>query len=288
MGEESATLDLGVARIAARQHGVVSYRQLLGIGIGKNAISRRFRNGQLHRIHRGVYAVGHSALSPEGHWIAAVLAVGPGVITAAPILTAWGAALSHRSAAELWELLPRRGDSVDVVVPGNGGRRRRTGIRVHRSRTIATGEVTLRRGIPVTTPARTIADLRGAVTPRLVRRATRQAEILGLLNGSGIVTDRTRSDLERDFLRFLRHHRLPPPEVNVGVGRWIVDFLWRSDRLVVETDFHAYHRGTVAFEDDHQRDLQLRRLGYSVHRYTGAQLRSHPAEIAAELSEVLR
>ena len=101
-------------------------------------------------------------------------------------------------------------------------------------------------------------------------------------------SDGTRSDLERDFLRFCRLHGLPAPEVNARVGSWEVDFLWRSRNFVVETDFFGYHRGSVAFEDDHQRDLDLRRRGYTVYRYTGAQLRGHPAEIAAELNEILR
>ena len=92
---------------------------------------------------------------------------------------------------------------------------------------------------------------------------------------------------EDDFLVFLHRHALPRPKVNVRVGPSEVDFLWRSRRLVVETDFHDYHRGSVAFEDDHLRDMQLRRLGYTVHRYTGDQLRAHSAEIAAELREIL-
>ncbi|MEZ5077816.1 MAG: DUF559 domain-containing protein [Solirubrobacterales bacterium] len=103
----------------------------------------------------------------------------------------------------------------------------------------------------------------------------------------GAPSDRTRSDLERDFLRFCRRHRLPTPAVNVKVGRWTVDFLWRDAKLAVETDFFDYHRGSVAFEGDHERDLHLRRLGFTVRRYTGAQLRGYPAEIAAELGEVL-
>jgi very-short-patch-repair endonuclease len=80
---------------------------------------------------------------------------------------------------------------------------------------------------------------------------------------------------------------LPPPESNVRIGRWTVDFLWRRQRLVVETDFYSTHRGSVAFEDDHQRDLDLRRLGYRVRRYTGAQIRDHPALVVADLGEVL-
>jgi very-short-patch-repair endonuclease len=71
-------------------------------------------------------------------------------------------------------------------------------------------------------------------------------------------------------------------------ARWTVDFLWRAERVVVETDFYGYHRGSVSFEDDHQRDLDLRRLGYAVRRYTGTQIRDHPAAVVADLREVLR
>jgi very-short-patch-repair endonuclease len=114
----------------------------------------------------------------------------------------------------------------------------------------------------------------------------RQAEFLGY--ELSLPTDRSRSDLETDFLSFCRRHGLPLPEVNVKVGRWEVDFLWPIHKLAVETDFFDYHRGSVAFEDDPQRELDLRRLGYTVRRYTGAQLRGCPAAIAAELGEVLR
>jgi very-short-patch-repair endonuclease len=200
---------------------------------------------------------------------------------------AWGIAISHRSAAELWDLLPPRGEPVDVTGPGDGGRKRRIGIRIHRSRTISAAEVTLRHGIPVTTPARTIADLGCAVAPRLVRRATRQAEILGLLAGTGAASDRTRSDLERDLLRLCRVNRLPPPEVNKKVGQWTVDFLWRRRRLAVETDSYRYHRGTIAFEDDHARDLDLRARGFEVRRYTGRQITDSPAQVAADLRKAL-
>jgi very-short-patch-repair endonuclease len=110
---------------------------------------------------------------------------------------------------------------------------------------------------------------------------------VGYRLNDGAPLRRTRSDLEDDFLDFLHRHRLPPPEVNVRLGRWEVDFLWRTQTLVVETDFFGYHRGRVAFEDDHQRDLDLRRMGFTVLRYTGAQLAGYPAEIAGELGEIL-
>jgi very-short-patch-repair endonuclease len=293
MGEQSATPDLDIARIAARQYGVVSFRQLTLAGIGRNAVARRVRRGGLHRVHRGVYAVGHRALSAEGRWMAAVLACGTGVVGSGTVYGAWGAAVSHRSAAQLWELLAYERGPPDVIFAGKGGRRPRAGIRLHRSRNLVDAEVTLRRGIPVTIPARTLADLARVAPGRVVRRARRQAELTRLLGGAGdgsgdFATLGTRSDLERDFLALCRHHHLPTPEVNVKLATDLtVDFLWRSRCLVVETDSHTYHRGVVAFEDDHRRDFELRRLGYTVHRYTGAQLRGYPAEIAAELGENL-
>jgi very-short-patch-repair endonuclease len=141
-------------------------------------------------------------------------------------------------------------------------------------------------GIPVTTPARTVADLPGAVPPRLARRAHRQAAVLGLPLGKA-VTDGTRSDLEDDFLDLCRRHRLPPPEVNVRVGRWTVDFLWPDRRIVVETDSFLYHRGKVAFEDDHERDLGLRGLGYDVLRLSEKQIAERDGRVAALLVEAL-
>src|SRR5262249_25626768 len=171
-------------------------------------------------------------------------------------------------------------------------RHRRPGIRVHRAQSLdAECEVlplrTIRRGIPVTSVPRTLEDLHRVVPPRLHRRAVRQAELAGFGLGPTVRGDRTRSDLERDFLTFCRAHGISAPEINAQIGRWTVDFLWREARLVVETDSYTYHRGSVAFEDDHARDLDLRRLGFTIRRYTGAQIRDHPAAVVADLREVL-
>jgi len=137
----------------------------------------------------------------------------------------------------------------------------------------------------VTTPRSTIQDLEQTLAPYLVRKAKSQAEFMKY--ELRLPTNRTRSDLEEDFLRFLAKHGFPPPHVNVKVGKFTVDFLWPEQMLAVETDFFDYHRGHQAFEDDHQRDLELRRLGYTVRRYTGAQLDDYPAEIVVDLGEVL-
>ena len=206
------------------------------------------------------------------------------------ILEYWGAALSHRGAAELWELLPVRDGPVDISIAGDGGRRRRRGIRLHRSHLLLPASVTLRRGIPVTTPAKTIVDLQRAsagkrrlITPRELRRATRQANVRGLQLDERDRRRRERSDLEEDFLALCRRYRLPTPEVNVRVGGKLVDFLWRETKVVVETDGYIYHRGRVAFEDDRTRDLALRRLGYDVMRFADSQIDQEPAQIAAVL-----
>lgn len=218
--------------------------------------------------------------------MAAVLACGP------------EAALSHGAAAVHWDLLRPLDGPIDVTVPSQHGRKRRRGIRIHRCGTLKAplrphgsekrlaALVTVRDRIPVTTVARTLADLPSTLAPYLVRRAIRQAEFLGL--PTGIETDRTRSDLERAFLRLCRRYGLPLPEVNVLIDRMTVDFLWRDRMLVVETDSYATHGGTVAFEDDHDRDLRLRRLGYAVHRFSELQLKSNAAGVAEDVAAALR
>ena len=163
--------DRQIASVAARQHGVALLAQLVAAGVTQRAVARRVKSGHLHRVHRGVYAVGHTRLSKEGRWMAAVLAYGD------------DATLSHRSAAELWGLLPHRNGAVDITVPGAGGRRRRQGIRLHRSLLLTPAVTSRRNGIPVTNPARTLADLPRVATPEEVRRAIRQAEVLGFAIG---------------------------------------------------------------------------------------------------------
>lgn len=275
MTEKLAQPDLLVAGLADTQHGVVSIRQLRGVGISDDGVWGRVRSGRLHRLHRGVYAVGHRAVPREGRWMAAVLACGNGAV------------LSHMSAAALWGLLRPVDGSVHVLTPARSGRARRVGIRLHRSTTLTSGSTTERFHIPVTTPARTIEDLMGEAPPHLVRHAIRQAELARYRLGPRIKGDGTRSDLERDFLRLCRRHGIPAPEVNVKGGRWTVDFLWREQKIAVETDFYDYHRGRVAFRDDRARELGLRRHGLAVHRFSEEQVNEQPAEVAADLRDAL-
>ena len=260
-----------VARIAARQHGVIHIGQLLSAGLSRAGVARRVAAGRLHPVHRGVYAVGHNGLAARGRWKAATLALGPTAV------------LSHRSAAELWGMLKERGGLPHVTIPGSGDRPRRRGLAAHRSSTLTRTETTLRDGIPVTTPSRTLADLLRTESPALVRKARREAEFLRLPLGDGDRGDGTASGLEHAFLRLCRRHRLPEPEVNVTLGPYTVDFLWRRQRLVVELDGYRAHSGWQAFQDDHVRDTRLAERRYYVQRFSDWQIDSEPDAVIRTL-----
>jgi very-short-patch-repair endonuclease len=213
-----------------------------------------------------------------------------------------GAVLSHHSAAALWELLKPIEGSIHVSVPTSSGRAAQCGIHLHRCPSLifppprepspspsslpsegGRGRrllTTHRHRIPITTIQRTIDDLDGTVASHLLRRAKRQAELKGI-HLDGVVSRRQRSDLEEDFLALFLAHRFPMPETNVKIGRWEVDFLWRQQSLIVETDSYLYHRGSIAFENDYARDLDQRSAGYTVLRFNDAQLEAEPARVAA-------
>jgi hypothetical protein len=274
---------------------VFSGSELRAAGLDRSAISRRVRAGTLHRMYRDVYAVAPPLLlRREARWRGAVLACGP------------DAALSHCSAAVLWELLEDRWSFVDVTTP-HRGRKGTDGIRLHRTRRLDPGDVVIVRGIPVTTVERTLLDLADVVPLRVLRRAARQAEVLRLPVGSprekahgrrgapslgalslqraGIVL--TRSELELRFLRLCRRFAIPAPEVNVVIEGKERDFVWRDARLVVEVDGHATHGTRHAFDDDRARDLALVRAGWRVVRFTHAQITRDAAEVAAALRHLL-
>jgi predicted transcriptional regulator of viral defense system len=289
-----ATPALG--ELAERQYGVVSREQLRALGFSDTAIRDRIRSGRL-RMHRGVYAlVGFRALRAEARMLAAVLACGP------------GAALSHGSAAALWELRPTGRQRIDVTAGGRGGAAD-AAIELHRVRKLVPADVTMHRGIPVTTVPRTLVDIAGVVGASALERALAQAEILGLYdqtamreilarsNGRRGATKLraalhvppacTRSELERRFLRLCDEHGLPRPLVNVDVCGHEVDFCWPDARLVVETDGHAYHHTRHAFELDRRRDADLLVAGYRVLRITYHRLLTDPEGVVRTIRALL-
>jgi very-short-patch-repair endonuclease len=170
----------------------------------------------------------------------------------------------------------------------SGEAKSRRGIRVHRSRTLDASQAPRRLGIPVTTPSRTLADLRRTLPKARFAAALRQAEFLGLPIEGRLEPDRTRSELEARFLGICRRHRLARPEVNRRIGPFTVDFVWPERRLIVEVDGFRAHGGRAAFEDDRARDVALRLRGFEVVRFTWRQLEDDPGQLADGLRALLK
>jgi predicted transcriptional regulator of viral defense system len=273
---------LRVAELAARQWGVVCIAQLRALGLRKDAVGRRVKAGRLHRVHHGVYAVGHTVLRPEGRRLAAVLACGEGAV------------LSHRSAAAHWGLLTTSAARIDVTVP-RAARAGNAKLRLHRSHSLIARDTTTHQGIPITSVARTLLDLATTVRPDRLERALAQAEHLELYDHTAItellarsnghrgrkaLTEATalepkltRSEWEVRMLRLVRTTALPEPLVNLpfdvpDYGECRPDFHWPLHRLIVETDGWKTHRTRAAFESDRAKDAALTAAGYRVVRVT--------------------
>jgi hypothetical protein len=290
--------DLALADLARQQHGVVAVRQLLALGFSRSAIRRRLQSGRLHRLHTGVYAVGHRALRGEAGWMAAVLASGPGAV------------LSHRSAAALWGIRETSHAVIDVTAR-SWGRRRRSAMTLHQVSELPLQDTTRRRSIPVTTLARTILDLAGILDLAEMRRVWEAAEregrmdrlarervrsqcpgrrgarSLNTLLGEAQPAPPVRSELERLFLDLCADARLPVPDVNERVAGFEVDMSWIDERLIVELDGYDVHRTRAAFERDRVRDAKLALHGFRVLRFTDRRLKSAPTEVALTVRALL-
>jgi very-short-patch-repair endonuclease len=294
--------DAVIGELADRQHGVVALWQLRALGLSDSAVHKRASAWRLHRVHRGVYAVGRRGLTERGHWMAAVLACGPDAV------------LSHRAAAALLGLRPDNRSRIDVSVPRRAARSR-AGIEVHVSETLRARDLTSWDGIPCTSVARTLLDLGDVVRRRDLERAVEQAEVLrvfdlravedvlaraGPRRGAGllraVIDDSaeqglTESELEEAFLELCRGAALPQPAVNAWIaledGMVKADFLWRAERLVVETDGHAFHGTREAFERDRRRDQLLTLAGFKIVRFTWRQVTIEPDAVAETIGALL-
>ena len=279
--------------LASQQHGVVSARQLRDLGLSSQAIYRRLQKRHLIRLHPGVYAVGHLALSPRWRDFAAVLACGPDAL------------LSHRSAADLWGVRRTASPRIEVTAPR--GRRGPAGIDVHRSRVLHAEDRTAVNAIPVTSVARTLVDLADVLSLPALERAINEAELLGVFDllavertlerlpnrrGRGRLRRAldlyiptaafTRSKGERDFVRLCADHGLPRPSANLAIAGEEVDLIWTDARLIVEIDGTAVHGTTRAFHEDRRRDRALATRGFQVVRVTERDL-DDDAALAAEM-----
>jgi predicted transcriptional regulator of viral defense system/very-short-patch-repair endonuclease len=294
--------DQRLARIAARQHGLVSHRQLAAVGLSPNAVAGRVEKGRLERLHRGVYAVGHVERTSESRWMAAVMACGSGAV------------LSHLDAAALWKIYAGEGARVHVTTTRKAGLHV-DGVSVHRARRLHPEDVAVKDRIPVTTVARTLVDLTDLLAGDRLLRAIREAEFLRLLDLNTLnaaiqrahgrkrlrvlkqgISAHTpgqivREELEHRFLELVRAAGLPPPETNVKIkarGRtYEIDCLWREQRVAVELDGRAAHARTTAFEEDRRKDAALNAIGLRPLRFTWFRVTNEPADVIAELEATL-
>ena len=282
--------------LAGEQLGLVTRAQLCEHGMPPAAVDSRVRARRLRQLHRGVYRVGPLVVT-RARELAALLACGP------------HACISHGSAGFLWQLMPDPSDDMPVEISlAQGHRGRRPAIRVHRV-SLHADEVTTLDCIRLTTLSRTLVDLAAMLDRRGLERVLAQAERVRQLDRSklqdyvascagrpgvpllrSLICDEigpafTRSEAESRFLALMRKAELPAPETNVRVGEYEVDFLWRSERLVVEVDGIAYHSSSGSFESDRRRDARLTACGLTVVRVTWNQIVREPEAMLVRLAQ---
>lgn len=280
-------------RLAERQWGVVALRQMLEGGIGRATVARWAAAGRLHRVHPGVYAVGHRKLTDQG-WLAAAL-----------LYAGKGSALSHITGGWWCRMIERRPTRIDVTAP----RRRASlpGLELHRSRDL---ERIVERGLPVTPPARILLDiapllperrLRRVLAETLYRRLATPEEIEAVAGrgkrGSRTLRAalaahvpelaRTKSELEDRFIELCEEHGIPLPEVNVRVCGIEVDAYWPDFGLVVELDGDSSHGGPGRVANDRARELTLREAGLRVRRFSWPQVTRESTRVAADVISAL-
>lgn len=284
--------------LASSQHGVVTRRQLLEVGLGPGAVRGVLDSGWVRCLHRGVYLVG--PVQPRyAREMAAALACGR------------EAFISHGSAAAIWGMVKRPDRRLPVEVTlAAGCRASREGIRVHRTRSLPEQDRTTLHRLPLTGPGRTLVDLSPRLRPRALELALARGEREGLvrpeelaervshLRRPGAARLRsvlaltkepafTRSEAEDRFLELVREAGLPLPRTNVQIGSFEVDFYWPEERIVVEVDGYRYHHARSSFERDRRRAVALAAQGVQVIRLTWRQIVERATATAVQVGQAL-
>jgi very-short-patch-repair endonuclease len=294
-----ASTDELIALIADGQRGRVSRGQLRAAGVHRRSIDRRIASGHLIPLHPGVYAVGHTAEIELADETAAVLACG------------LAALLSHHSATTLWEIRTGQARPIHITLIDGRQTGRPHGVIVHRSRTVTELDIRVHKGLPVTSPARTLLDIAATLPDRdleralgeaLVRRLVTEGDLARVMRAAGghpgvcrlmrlsaeyARVSVTESEAEERMLAVLRGAGLSPPKTRRYVLGYRVDFLWPEQRLVVEVDGYRFHSTPQAFERDRRRDAELKLAGYTVIRITWRWLTDEPDKVIASIATAL-
>jgi len=270
--------DRRASAIAASQLTLLTTEQLARCGIGKDAVAYRRKTGRLHLVFHGVYSFGCGELPPLARELAALLGVGDHSF------------LSHRSAAFFWGMRKTAPSPVEVSVVGRSCSSR-DGIRVHRIKAIDRRDLVRKDRLWVSSPARAVLEVAAVAPAELVdvveeglagrrvnnraleavlarNRPCRGAGRLAAMLGDENAMEITRSDAEKAFRKLIRDSGLPRPQVNVKLGPYVPDFMWRRERLIVEIDSPTFHAGPRAFENDRNKDLFYRDARFDVLRFT--------------------
>jgi hypothetical protein len=284
--------------LAGRQHGVVARRQLLALGFSKRAIEHRVARGRLHRVTPGVYAIGWPQLTRERRWMAGVLACGE------------GAALSHRSAAALWEIGTEKPGVTDTSVLRHT-KLSRSGIRVRSRPALSAAEIVSRQSIPVTNIVRTLIDLTAESGLAVVERAVNEADKRNLITPDALrlklmdhageagarplrqLLDKytfrlSDSDLEVLFRPIAEAAGLPPPLTKQAVNGFEVDFFWPGLGLVIETDGLRYHRTPSTQARDARRDRAHVLAAMTPLRFTHYEIKHETHRVRETLQRAVR
>ncbi|HVY78423.1 MAG TPA: type IV toxin-antitoxin system AbiEi family antitoxin domain-containing protein [Solirubrobacterales bacterium] len=286
---EQRERDAAIWALVDRQHGAISRRQLLTLGLSARQIERRIASGRLHSVWRGVYAVGRPQLGHLGRWMAATLACGGGAV------------LSHGSAAALWGFGKEPPGLVEVSLPA-GRSSQQPGIRVHRRAALQPDDALKHESIPVTSPTLTLIDQATQLSPRSLERAVNEADKLDLVRADalhaalgdysgqpGVAPLRTLldplafrlsdSELETSFRPIARAAGLPMPETKVWINGYEVDFCWPELGIVVETDGLRYHRTAAQQRRGLERDQAHLSAGMWPLRFSHWQVKYDPKQV---------
>jgi very-short-patch-repair endonuclease len=306
-GQDCHPSEPRLARIAARQLGVVTRDQIYELGFTYRQIRRKLDLGRLHHVHHNVYAVGHTRLTSQAHLVAAFLSVGPRSF------------LSHRTAAAVWGLRSVNVRAIEVTLPGSGGRAH-SSLTVHRARREpAADEVRTHGELRVSSVPRMLVELAArekpaelarlvtlAVQKRLLRldandgRAALEAVLARHRRRPGMATlkavlaayrraESSRSELERAFDRLLAQHpEIPQPQRNIHLDHWEIDRFWPEHNLAVELDGRPYHLAAAAMERDRIKDADLLRRGVTPLRFTDFRVEHDIRGILGDVRHFLR